>query len=147
MIQLSKDQIKSIAGDLEMGMKCYCSLDNNEIVTLPDFDNNIHAEVDLWEKEIEKLNKNFDRYVVIESMSSHKAFNTMVEFIDSIDDQDLKRKLIYLLNRPHPFRSFKNEIDYSGEYRDKWFRFKEERYIEWVESQIEEYNSIQNFER
>ncbi len=146
MIQLSKDQIKSIAGDLDMGMKCYCSLDNSEVITLPDFDNNMYAEEELWEKDIEKLNKNFHRYVTIEGMSSHKSFNTMLEFVDTVDDLKLREKLIYMLGKPHPFRNFKNEIDYSDDYREKWFQFKEQRYIEWVESQIEEYNAVHTSE-
>jgi hypothetical protein len=139
MIQLSKDQIKSIAGDLEMGMKCYCNLETSEIITLPDFDNN-HVDEELWEKDITKLNKDFHRYVTIEGMSSHKAFKVMMEFVDTIADHKLRERLIYMMDKPHPFRNFKNEIQDSFNYREKWNKFREEKTIEWVESQINEYN-------
>jgi len=146
MIQLSKGQIKSIAGDIEMGMKCYCNLDTSEIITLPDFDNNSHVEEELWEKDIKRLNDNFHRYITIEGMSSHKSFKVMMEFVDSIADQKLRERLIYMMDKPHPFRNFKNEITDSFNYLEKWNKFKEDKTIEWVESQINEYNSIHKSE-
>ena len=57
----------------------------------------------------------------------------MEEFIDTVDDEQLKQKLIYALNRNKPFRNFKYEIDYSDEYRQRWFDFKNRKYFEWVE--------------
>ena len=44
------------------------------------------------------------------------------------------------LNRAHPFRNFKDEIDYQEEYRERWFKFKTGKYIEHVERQIIDFN-------
>ena len=39
MINLTKDQIKEIAEQLDCGMRCYINKETGEIKTTPDFDN------------------------------------------------------------------------------------------------------------
>lgn len=51
-----------------------------------------------------------------------------------------------MLNRSKPFSNFKWIIDNSGDYRQKWFDFKNQKYIEWVEEKISELNSMEEFE-
>lgn len=63
-----------------------------------------------------------------------------------MDSASLQEKLINALNRSKPFSNFKWIIDNSGDYRQKWFDFKNQKYIEWVEEKISELNSMEEFE-
>ena len=45
-----------------------------------------------------------------------------------------------VLQRPKPFGNFKWEIDNSGKYRQQWFDYKKERFIGYVEGQIDGFN-------
>jgi hypothetical protein len=62
----------------------------------------------------------------------------MADFVETVDNEKLRESLIQALDRPKPFRNFKFTIDNSGPYRDKWFKFKDKKLIEWVESQLQE---------
>ena len=64
----------------------------------------------------------------------------MADFAEVVEDINLQKKLINALNRPKPFRNFMWNIDNSGDYRQKWFQFKNKRYIQWVTEQIESYD-------
>jgi hypothetical protein len=145
MIKLKQEQIKEIADLLDAGMKCFYNIKTHEIKEIPDFDNNPYAEPDGWHDLIEELDEHFDDYLAFEKMEGRESFRIMEEFIGEIDDQELKRRLIWALNRDHPFRHFKDEIDYNGEYREQWFKFKAEKYIEFVENQVTEYNELEAF--
>ena len=84
---------------------------------------------------------NLDKLVEFEKMSTRESFEMMEEFIDTVEDENFKQKLIYALNRNKPFRNFKYEIDYSDEYRQRWFKFKEEKYLECVEKKAKTKNN------
>jgi len=60
----------------------------------------------------------------------------MEHFIDTVDNERLREKMIDALSRRKPFQNFKSTIDNSGDYRDKWFKFKERAMMEWVERQL-----------
>jgi hypothetical protein len=64
----------------------------------------------------------------------------------SLDNEDIRRNHVTALNKSKPFRNFKWVIDNSGAYRNQWFEFKKNRYIEYVKEQIEVYNLTQKNE-
>lgn len=143
MIKISKEKIKEIAEELDCGMKCYYNNKTKEIKTIIDFDSHYGADEELWEDVIKELEENRTDYVEIERMSSRESFLVMVDFTDLVDNSALREKLINSLNRSKPFRNFKWIIDNSGDYRQKWFEFKNQKYIEWVEKKISELNSME----
>jgi len=62
----------------------------------------------------------------------------MVEFTEKVEDELLREKLSIALDGKGAFRRFKNVIaDYPG-YRERWFKFSDERknkkVIEWLNS-------------
>ena len=69
-------------------------------------------------------------------MPSSNAFKIMEAFAELVTEQTFKEKLIYALNGRKPFRNFKYEIDYIEDYRQKWFKFKSEKYQDWVRTII-----------
>jgi len=145
MLKLSPKQIKEIADLLDAGMVCYFNKRTQEIKEIINFNSHEYAEPNDWQEIIDEIDEHYDDYFKFEGMSSHESFTIMEEFINEVGNEDLKNRLVWALSRNHPFRNFKDEIDYNGEYRDKWFEFKLEKYIEFVEHQILEYNQLEEF--
>jgi len=145
MINLTKDQIKEIADQLDCGMRCYVNKETGNIKSIPDFDNWFSDDLEPWSDLINELEENRDKYIEIEKMESHESFEIMADFAENVDSKELKNSLINALNKKHPFRNFKWVVDNSGLYRQKWFDFKNQRNIEWVENKLDEINSIEDF--
>jgi hypothetical protein len=76
-------------------------------------------------------------------MESRDSFDLMADFTESVDSRELRDSLINALNKKHPFRNFKWVVDNSGPYRQKWFDFKNQSLIEWVEKKLGEINSLE----
>ncbi|PCH66515.1 MAG: hypothetical protein COC01_07805 [Bacteroidetes bacterium] len=147
MIDLTTDQTKSIADDLDCGLKCYVNKITKELKTIPGFEKNSDADEEPLEEIRRELEEDGTDYLVIENMTSNYLFVLIEDFVDTIDDKHLKDQLEYVLRRPKPIRNFKYKIDHSGDYRQKWFNFKSKRYIEWVEDQINRYNEVEKSEK
>lgn len=143
MIKLTDQQIKEIAENLDGGMKCYYNEQTGEIKILLDFDNFDGADEELWEEEIKEIDEHWGDLVEFEKISSRESFQLMVDFAESVDNPRLQERLFIALNRSKPFRNFKWQIDNSGEYRQRWFKYKDQRYIEWVKEQLNDHNRIE----
>jgi hypothetical protein len=133
---MEKKIIKDIVGDLDCGMKCFIHSVTKEIKVIPDTDEYADVDLEAWSDIIEEIDNHFGDYIEIEGMDSQDSFKVMEGFIDIVDNERLREKLIDALSRRKPFQNFKTVIDNSGEYRDKWFKFKENALTEWVESQL-----------
>jgi hypothetical protein len=145
MINLTKDQIKQIAEQLDCGMRCYINKETGEIKTVLNFESWQTDDREPWEDVLNELDENWDKYFEIERMESHESFKIMADFTETVDSRELCDELINALNRKHPFQNFKWVVDNSGPYRQKWFDFKNQRNIEWVENKLDEINSIEEF--
>lgn len=145
-MKLTEEQIKDIAEELDCGMRCFYNLKTGEIKTILNFDNWLGADEEPWEDEIKEIEENWMDLFEFEEMDSRESFSVMADFAESIENAQLREKLINALNRPKPYRNFKWVIDNSGEYRQQWFDYKKSRYIEWVKDQIELYNNRQDEE-
>lgn len=137
MIKLTKDQIKEIAEELDCGMRCYINKETGEIKTVLNFESWQTDDRESWEDVLNDLDENWDKYFEIEKMESHESFEVMAGFAESVDSRELRDALIGALNKKHPFQNFKWVVDNSGPYRQKWFDFKNQRLIEWVNDQLE----------
>lgn len=94
--------------------------------------------LDEVELALEVLLDESGRYIRIPERSSPKAFKTMEEFIEIIDNHELKEKLRTSLNGKGAFRKFKDTlIDYPKE-RKRWHGFNakvvKREIIEWLKS-------------
>jgi Uncharacterised protein family (UPF0158) len=102
-----------------------------------------HYDIDktAWKEEFAKLRKK-TAFQEIVAMESRDSFSVMEDFANQVNDARLQEKLFNALNRKHPFREFKFVIDNSGEYRNAWFDFKNKRYFEWVENQLQAHSNL-----
>lgn len=136
-MKLTENQIEEIANDLDCGMKCFYNLRTGEIKSIPDFDSWLGADEELWEEELNELEENWGDYFEFTRFESHESYQIMADFAEELSDTGLQNKLINALNRQKPFQNFKWEIDNSGEFRQQWFEYKKNRYIQWVKEQID----------
>jgi len=136
MLTLTDQQIFEIAEYLDSGMRCFYHRKTGEIKTILDSD--YYGEVD--ESLQDEIEENWDDYFEFERMSSHESYEIMADFTETVDNDELQDKLIDALRKPKPFRHFKDQIDNSGEYRQKWFDYQKKRFIEFVKEQINSYN-------
>ncbi len=146
MIKLTEQEIKEIASNLDCGMRCFYNKRTGEIKSILNFDSWIGADEEPWEEDLKELDENWSDYIEFENFISRDSFELMVDFAESVDNVNLRERLINSLNKSKPFRNFKWQIDNSGDYRQKWFDFKNNRYIEWVKYQLEQFNRIEEDE-
>ena len=137
MTTLTKVQIAEIADQLDCGFSCHINKQNGDMFFIPNTDNHSDMELDSWKDELRKLRKNPDMYITVDPPKSHDSFVIMSEFIETLADNNrLKDRLTQALERKHPFREFKYAIDNSGDFRQTWFDFKNQRLQAWVEREL-----------
>jgi hypothetical protein len=134
-MKLSAKQIHDIAEELLCGMKVYINRDKPEYVTILDWDG-MYGDTEFWEEEMEKIQKEWSHFVVLEKLESRESFNIMKNFIGEIDDEKMQQDLIRILNRRSPFANFKSKVE-SSDYREQWFDFRQLKYEEYVRDQLE----------
>lgn len=136
MLTFTKEQIKEISEQLEVGFRAFYHKETGDLIFLPNTNQYIDIDMDAWQDELDKLDENFLDYHEIKAMEASDSFQVMADFAEQLNDIKLQNKLINALNKNKPFREFKFVIDYAGEQRQNWFAFKNKRYIEWTEKQL-----------
>lgn len=132
--------IKEIADMLGLGMRCYLhkqTAKHHIIASEEQWDYMDEDEQAEQQQELDKINDDMDSYIEFEPMFPREAFQIMFDFADSVDDESLKNKLMNALDRNKPFRRFKDVLDYAdGDYRQQWFDFEANAYMDYVKEII-----------
>lgn len=143
-MKIRKDQIEEIADNLDSGMRCFYNTKTGNIITIIDVNSWDYSDDEAWSEEIEQIEQNREDYFEFTAFESYESFQIMVDFTEEIENDELRNKLTNILNCSKPFRNFKWQIDNSGEYRQRWFDFKKNKYILSIKSQVNE--NIEDFE-
>ena len=119
MVRLSK-----IIEGLEMVNKCddcYYNPENDRI-----FLSNIGEYEDLSEDELDEL---FEKSILLPTRYEINEYQIMVDFIDTINDLEIRNNLYRLIQGKGAFRRFK---DYCIEVNiiQDWYNYREEKYKE-----------------
>ncbi len=143
MIKLTDKQIDEIAQNLDCGFNCHISKDGEEFIFIPEEMEMYDFEDNPWIDLIEKVEQNPDNYFDIEILRSYQSFEIMEDFMRSLSDSlELKNRLYKALKNRKPFRGFMHIIDNSGEYREAWFKFKNQKLKEYVLESVENFNTM-----
>ena len=150
-----KADLEMIANAMEdtdrMDMDYYLDKETGEVIVLleemfryaEEDQDKVREDLPDWQKEQVKLAqdilfKNPDRYIRIPERPSYEGYNLMVEFAEKVEDELLREKLYIALDGKGAFRRFKNVIADYPDYREKWFKFRDEKMnkkvIEWLNS-------------
>lgn len=92
----------------------------------------VQRENTVWD---EKWPAEGDEVILVDRISSQEAFDQMVEFIDSIEDENITPKLYRALNVRHPFGAFRYAAERAGVIH-QWYqwldRWQNEQAKEWM---------------
>lgn len=135
--------IQSIADEIDCGFNCYVHRETLKLISIPDLDNHPEIDIKAWRKEKLEIEKRSDQYYFFEPLEPYESFEIMENFLEVVDDQNLRGRLFSALNKRKPFSNFKHILDYSGDYREKWFKFKHESLIYII---TERFNFLSNSE-
>ncbi|WP_373513873.1 UPF0158 family protein [Persicitalea sp.] len=134
-MELTDKQIKHIAEELQMGMKCYVHRESGKAISFPDPNRLMATDDEYWQEQITEIDAHPDDYQEIDPMSSHRSFEVMEEFAEELTPGAFRTRLLDVLGRAKPFRHFKYEIE-GSEYREQWFAFRDQEMTEWVGKQL-----------
>ncbi|HEY6503913.1 MAG TPA: UPF0158 family protein [Chitinophagaceae bacterium] len=135
-MEISREILNDIANSMETGFKCFLHRDTFEVVTYLDPEQYADMDTKDWKEEIGKVRRNKKKFTEIESMTSPDSFKVMKEFVDSLENNSSKVRLLTALEGQKPFANFKHQVDNSGEYRELWFSFRRQKNIEWIQKQL-----------
>ncbi len=127
-----------------VSMKWFYHIPTGELEYYPD-ELRGHAgfEEEEWQETIDKVeNKNYE-YISFEGMESHESFRTMETFVAAIGEEKTRQRFEDAISYRQPFQNFKQLLHNYPELRQQWFDHKNQKYIEWVQEQLEIYNSSQ----
>ena len=119
MVTLSK-----IIEGLEMvddEIDCYYNPENDEI-----FLSNIGEYENLNEDELDEL---FEKSIILPTQYEINEYQIMVDFIDTINDIEIRNNLHGLIQRKGAFRRFKDYC-FKVNIIQAWYNYREEKYRE-----------------
>ena len=135
-MQVEESILKQISEELLCGFKVFLQRETGDIITIRDVDLFL-GEKDPWENDWQKVDAERGKYLEFEPMDSRESYQMMQDFIDQLDDGLLADRLVNAIQKKRPFAHFKAELDDSGPCREKWFQFRDHRYLEWTREQWE----------
>lgn len=137
-MELSEEQINEIVEGLESGIQTFVNIESKKIMTILEWDEFTDAE--FWETMMREIEENPDKFLQFQKMNADQGFQILEEFVETIDDEKLKRKLETGLRQQDPFENFKIILENNNTYKQKWIEFKHARYVAYVKEQLAVYN-------
>jgi hypothetical protein len=119
-----------------MGMKCFLDKETSELVIFPEEEDLMEDEVSPWKEEIDKVETNPEKFIEFERMRSDESFRCMEWFIDDVENETAKEKLMNAITRKRPFAHFKDQLREFPEILEEWYKFKESCLIDFVKGQL-----------
>ncbi len=135
-MEVTKKQIQEITDNVEMGYACFLHKKTGEIESYPDNLDLMHDEENPFQETIDKVEDDFENYIEFGPMPSREAYQVMLDFKDTVNDERMLGKIELALEWKKPFSNFKNLIE-TSEYRQAWFDFKRAENEKWVRMQLE----------
>ena len=123
--KVDKDQLIWALEDNSGMDEYYLDLETGKIVS--NFEG-LLAELGIDEEDLES-----ERYWYIDPISSREAYNFMVEFIETVKDQELKKRLSIAIDGRGAFRMFKATVSEYPEEQERWFKFHDTKMEEYAD--------------
>jgi Uncharacterised protein family (UPF0158) len=138
-ISLSNDVIKEIAQNLEAGMQSWYHIPTGDILIAPDTIKH-YVDDELWKDAFSEIETKMHECIAFKCLETYEEFRIMESFAATeVRDEKLSAMLINALSNRKPFRHFKDIID-NSDYREAWFAFRLQWYINYVQQELEFYN-------
>lgn len=136
-LKLTKEQLQEIVDSYDMYFETFenfLNLETGEVVMVQEY-----GGEDKDEELLEDIDENPDRYAHIPHRESHDGYIDMVDFAETVEDQELRSELLDILSGgKRIFRRFKDALYADREVQERYYRFVEERsrqrVLDWLES-------------
>ncbi|NDV93416.1 hypothetical protein D0T84_00595 [Dysgonomonas sp. 521] len=132
--------IKSIAGEIGMGMICFLNVDTIETGSVPceSYDTYCNGGPDDIYREVYDKIDQWEHCIRIEPLGAREFFKIMEDFIeDVIPASDIFKDILSMsIYGRHPFHNFKFLVETSP-YRQDWFAFKQQQLEIYVRNFLE----------
>ncbi len=117
---------------LDDGEIVYIPRQTQEILSYPDPQRWGESEfIDLIEEVKARAEAEPDMFVVIDPPDPRDAYHIMEDFIFTVEDEQLRDRLLEALNSKKPFRYFRATVEDSP-LRASWYDFKDARMKIWL---------------
>ena len=133
-MKLTEDQVKEVTENLKLGYTAYINPDTGDIKYLIDEGKYPDAR-EMFGEEMDEIDA-WDYVAELREMPSFEAFRVMEDFAYKVDD-DFHDDLMEALNKGKPFANFRELVE-SSEYREEWFEYRNQRYLEYTERLLKE---------
>ena len=129
---IEMDMLETAMEDSDLSNRYYLNLVSGKVVFLSD-------DLDLSEED-ERLSEEIDEsddYVAVDRISSHEAYQWMVDFVDEMvapTDENAAEKLSIALEGKGAFRRFKDTLYRVDEkWQQAWYQFRDKQLKDAVE--------------
>jgi hypothetical protein len=139
---LTRDKLKEIADDLDMGMCCFYNKVTGEVESYPK-DLEFSGLEDDWEDTVSKIESNPGNYYEFEAMNSSQAFKVMMDFTSEITHMPTHNKFMNALSWKKSFSNFNNLLQSYPDLREEWFTYKNRKSLTFVKAQVDEFNEYE----
>lgn len=125
------DELIMAFEDYGTGLQHFFDRQTGEVLSL--------LEEDMDEEDIERLDAEPERYLLIEPVSSSVGYEIMSDFVDTLPEGKVPRELAGALKQRHPFRRFKDVLLNYPAVREDWFRFHEQAFMKIIQEWLDDH--------
>lgn len=122
------EEICAAFEDSSIKHRYYLDLESGETLFISDF-TETEEKIDEWFGE---------GCIPIPKISLDEGYEDMEDFIETVEDENLKEKLRTAIDGKGAFRRFKNVLLKYPEEKERWFKFQNSRVIERVKEWLED---------
>jgi hypothetical protein len=117
---------------LDDGEVVYLHRQTKEVLSYPDPTRWSESEyVDLIAEVKARATAEPDQFVVLNPPDPRDSFHIMEDFVFTVEDEQLRNRLLEALESKKPFRYFRSTVEDSP-LKDIWYDFHDARMKEWV---------------
>jgi ribulose bisphosphate carboxylase small subunit len=109
-MKLTLEQINEIAKNLQLGLKVFINTETMEIKPAGDWELDDNFNEKKWKETLEEIETHPDKYIEIEKFPPNELFAVMEGFVESVEEDNLKKQLELALSVPDSFIKFKEII-------------------------------------
>ncbi|MCB0533125.1 MAG: hypothetical protein H6574_12540 [Lewinellaceae bacterium] len=117
---------------LDDGEIVYLHRQTKEILSYPDPQRWSESEfIDLIEEVKARAAAEPDQFVVLDPPDPRDSYHIMEDFVFTVEDEQLRNRLLEALDSKKPFRYFRSTVEDSP-LKEAWYDFHDARMKEWV---------------
>ena len=130
-VKIKMDDLLEYFEEGSYEVQYFLDIEKGEVITLMEWDED--------EKLREEIEFGGERYILLPEQDSRTGYRDMVDFTETVEDQNLQEKLWIALDGKGAFRRFKDVLYNYPEERERWFKFqyekKKSRLLKWLEDE------------